>query len=244
MLTIDKAGIVRHPKVRLEHNLTPIGKPVVNSSISKAITRGAMTAVNGIIVHQTGYLAPNVFNSYTNPASNGAHFLIDTDGTIYQTVSVFNKAYHVGRLKARCLFEKKCTPTEIGKLQKWADDRNTKETHKWESAKPFPKRFPSNEDSIGIECVGLAFWYGKDGKKLADQTDAAKALRRDKEPIYDPLTPAQKLSLDWLILELVDTLKVSMTEVYRHPVVSIKTTSEAESAQSTIDALLKGTKKP
>ena len=238
MLQIDKNGRVQNAKVRLTY---------VNArgETAKAITpppptgRMALTAVNGIIVHQTGVPTRSVFGSYSSPNANRAHFLIDLDGTIYQTESVYLRADHVGRLRARCLVKKTCKPADMQQLEKWYKDRNTSATHNSEMEKKPPERYPSNVDSIGIECTGLAWWYGKDGKILADQSDASAHLRRDKEKIYDPLTDKQKYSLEWLIRELAETFKVQFSEVFRHPEVSRKTTTEAISAQEIISKLQK-----
>jgi N-acetyl-anhydromuramyl-L-alanine amidase AmpD len=238
MLQIDKNGRVQNAKVRLTY---------VNArgETAKAITpppptgRMALTVVNGIVVHQTGVPTRSVFGSYSSPDANRAHFLIDLDGTIYQTESVYLRADHVGRLRARCLVKKTCEPVEMKMLERWYREINTKETNKHEMEKNYPRRYPSNEDSIGIECTGLSWWYGKDGKKLADQSEAAKALRRDKDPIYDPLTDEQKRSLEWLISELAVTFKVQFSEVFRHPEVSRKALTEAESAREVISKLQK-----
>jgi N-acetyl-anhydromuramyl-L-alanine amidase AmpD len=152
--------------------------------IFPSIERGAMGKVNGIVVHQTSVAtSSSTFNSYRSKGANGAHFLIDKDGLIYQTASLKKHTNHVGRLQSRSVHEHK---------------------------KPFPLRFPSNTDSIGIEIVGLFI-----------------AERR----IYEAVNPRQNESLAWLVRELAATLKVSMQEVYRHPVVARKMESEAESAK-------------
>jgi len=55
----------------------------------KNIEHGQMDAVNGIVVHQTDSTTANsTFNSYQTKGATGAHFLIDKDGTIYQTASL------------------------------------------------------------------------------------------------------------------------------------------------------------
>ncbi len=64
---------------------------VVNSRVKPAIApnieHGLMTHVHGIIVHQTdGPSAKSALDSYSKGSPNGAHFLIDKDGTIYQTI--------------------------------------------------------------------------------------------------------------------------------------------------------------
>jgi N-acetyl-anhydromuramyl-L-alanine amidase AmpD len=243
MLQIDKDGRVLNAKVRLDHRFftNRNGQARVERSIvpPHPDLRKPLTAVNGIVVHQTNAPTRSVFGSYTNDRANRAHFLIDLDGTIYQTASVYLQAAHVGWLQARCLVKKTCKPVEMKMLERWNRDLNKEDTHKHELVKKSPERYPYNADSIGIECTGLAWWYGKDGKILADQSDASAHLRRDKEKIYDPLTDKQKYSLEWLIRELAETFKVQFSEIFRHPEISRKTTTEAISAQEIISKLQK-----
>ena len=197
MLEIDKEGVVSNPKIL--------------NSISPHIEHAVMPVVQGIIVHQTdSSTAQSSLSSYANPKSNGAHFLIDKDGTIYQTASVYKNTWHVGKLKSRCLAEMTCSPAELKLAQKWDVDG----THKREKVKNVPDRYPSNDDSIGIELVGKA--YPNPAKK--------------PPKLYETVTPEQNASLKWLIGELQEALSVPLTEIYRHPVVSHKTESEAETA--------------
>ena len=79
-------------------------------------------------------------------------------------------------------------------------------THKSESSKTWPNRYPGNEDSIGIELVG--------------KFDAATKT-------YETVTSEQNGSLRWLVGELSITLKLLATEVFRHPTVSYKEPTEA-----------------
>lgn len=197
MLNIDDKGVISDSRI-------------INS-ISSYIEHGPMPIVQGIIVHQTdSSTASSSLNSYSNPKANGAHFLIDKDGTIYQTASVYKSTWHVGKLRSRCLAEMTCEPAELKLAQKW--DPNG--THRREKVKNVPNRFPSNDDSIGIELVGKAL------------PNPAK-----KPPkVYEAVTPEQNASLKWLVGKLREALNVPLTEIYRHPVVSHKTDSEAETA--------------
>lgn len=195
MLSIDDKGVISNPRI-------------INS-ISPYIEHGPMPVVQGIIVHQTdSSTASSSLNSYRNPKANGAHFLIDKDGTIYQTASVTRKTYHVGKLRSRCLAEMTCEPAELKLAQKW--DPNG--TYKREKAKNVPNRFPSNDDSIGIELVGQAF--------PLEEKDPDKRT-------YEALSLEQAASLKWLVSEIRETLNVPLTEIYRHPVVSYKNKTEA-----------------
>jgi N-acetyl-anhydromuramyl-L-alanine amidase AmpD len=174
--------------------------PKVTNKINQKIEKGAMATVNGIVVHQTGgSSAQSAFSAYSAGAA-GAHFLIDKDGTIYQTARTTQKTWHVGKLQTRCVAEHKCKPPAT-----W----NPSATHKAESSKTWPDRYPSNEDSIGIELVG--------------KFDATAKT-------YETVTKEQNESLKWLVRELSRALSLLATEVFRHPQVSYKEPSEASSA--------------
>ena len=192
MLVLDKDGMVQDLRVRAARQAT--------------IERGDMAKVNGIIVHQTGgSTAASSLSSYKNAGASGAHFLIDRDGTVYQTASMYKKTWHVGKLKARCLVEQRCTPVELAALKKF----NPTAENSQEKAKQVPNRYPSNDDSVGIELVGKVLANG----------------------VYDAVTADQNTSLRWLVSEIQTTLGVAVTEVFRHPEVSRKNPSEAQSAK-------------
>jgi len=200
MIALDSNGMCVHPRILNARRPT--------------IERAAMTAVSGIIVHQTGgATAQSSLSSYLQASANGAHFLIDRDGTIYQTASLHRQTWHVGKLKSRCLLEKRCTPTELKSLSKF----NPRAEDKHERTKKAPDRFPSNEDSIGIELVGEPLPRGT-------------SVREDQKK-YEAVSAAQNASLKWLVQELTTTLKVPLREVFRHPEVSRKNPTEALSAQ-------------
>ena len=76
-LNIDDKGHVQHERVLLK---TAAGR----ETISPKIERKEMPAVNGLVIHQTD--SPTVsstLNSYALKGANGAHFLIDKDGTSF-----------------------------------------------------------------------------------------------------------------------------------------------------------------
>ena len=197
---IDAFGHVSHPRVILK--------------IYPLIERGVLSQVNGIIVHQTGGATANsTFNEYLVPGAKGAHFLIDKDGTIYQTASVHKVAHHVGQLQSRCMAELRCTPDTLNALK---GKRAGKGIGRVEAAKAWPDRYPGNFDSLGIEIVGQAVPRPGTKKKVFD---------------FEPLTDAQQSSLQWLVQQLKDAFGVRTTEIFRHPVVSWKQLSEAASAR-------------
>lgn len=83
--------------------------------------------------------------------------------------------------------------------------------------KKVPARFPANQDSIGIELVGEALPRGGNIP--------------DEKKTYQTVTSEQNNALQWLIAELTLTLRISMSEVFRHPEVSRKNPTEAISAK-------------
>jgi N-acetyl-anhydromuramyl-L-alanine amidase AmpD len=190
---IDATGVVADARVR--------------RAIKPAIEGRPMPTVHGIIVHQTDSAsAASTLGQYTRPGSNGAHFLIDKDGTVYQTASVLKQTRHVGILKSRCISTRMCSASEF----KAASKLKIHDLSRREQAKPWPQRFPSNQDAIGIELVG----------KFLPATGK-----------YESVTAAQSASLRWLVRELTIELGVPAHEVFRHPEVSYKQISEAESAK-------------
>jgi N-acetyl-anhydromuramyl-L-alanine amidase AmpD len=207
-LFIDRGGFVDAERIK--------------KKIFPFIERGSLDVVNGIVVHQTNSpTAQGAFNSYAQnrpdgSAPNGAHFLIDKDGQIYQTASLFRVTNHVGSLQSRCIITQKCSPAELknaSTLEKIrGNNARAKAIHANEKAKRFPDRYPMNEDAIGIEIVGIATGL------------------QDHE-IFEPVNDKQNASLKWLIKELAETFNVSMHEVYRHPEVGRKNGSEASTAK-------------
>jgi len=241
---IGEDGFITGGKIRRKTTHT---LPRKNGSIEAPfqISRGRLThVIRGIVVHQTNTLtADKTFTGYTGLKANGAHFLIDIDGTIYQTASLFDQANHVGAIKARCLYEMTCPKVELeAGLKDWNErpwlNKGTERSHNNEKGKAFPIRFPKNEDSIGIECQGMAWIYNKNGEKAEDQNQNRKLLAGEYYD-FDPLTIEQKESLKWLILFLSEKLSVPFTEIYRHPEIAFKERAEAISAKDLIESLRK-----
>jgi N-acetyl-anhydromuramyl-L-alanine amidase AmpD len=199
MLHLDSQGYVLNARVQR----TP--RPLIE--------HGALQRISGIIVHQTGGVSgASSLSSYTMQNANGAHFLIDKDGTIYQTASLFRQTWRVGKLRTRCLAEHRCSPTELQALRHFSP----KAEHRMEMAKHVPQRYPSNEDSVGIEIVGAVV--------------AGRGQNPAEQGVYEAVNAQQNASLQWLISELTSTFGIPMTEIFRHPVVSRKNPTEAGSA--------------
>jgi hypothetical protein len=107
-----------------------------------------------------------------------------------------------------------CTPTEMASASAVERIKGNRDRalaiHAAEKIKPFPNRYPSNADAIGIELVGEA--PGERGKE-----------------IFAAVTDRQNQSLGWIIRELVDAFGVSMQEIYRRP--DIAHVTEAKTAK-------------
>jgi N-acetyl-anhydromuramyl-L-alanine amidase AmpD len=198
-------GIVRDPRVK--------------QSIVKKLDHGPLKTIHAIVVHQTdSSTAQGTIGGYNAlPSGNGAHFLIDKDGTIYQTVSLNRKAQHVGYIYAKCFQLHNC----VAKEQKTYEDLykkgygfGTRAISTLESKKSYPDRYPMNFDSIGIEIVS---------KYLGDKNNPTHA--------YEQPTSKQQTSLHWLVTNLLESLNLRQTDVYRHPQVSNKEAGEARDAQ-------------
>lgn len=176
-----------------------------------AIEHGKLAGVRAIVVHQTDApTAQQTFNAYL-AGGNGAHFLIDKNGHVYQTASLNQRCYHVGRLiKSKCLAidKKSCHSATMARMlaMSWSNQIKAIDAH--ERAKSYPHRYPVNSDSIGIELVGAS---------TGNET-------------YEALTPLQNSSLQWLIGELYNHFSLTSGDVYRHPDVSYKNPGEASTA--------------
>jgi N-acetyl-anhydromuramyl-L-alanine amidase AmpD len=189
----------------------------VTQKLYAGLEKGPMDAVNAIIVHQTGSSNSNsTFESY-KAGDNGAHFLIDTDGTIYQTARINQRCQHVGMIKSRCYEEKSCDSAELEAVKSILFNKGqvysvrVKNLSNHEREKSYPDRYPSNADSIGIEIVG---GMTKNGNKQE----------------YEILNSSQTASLKWLVSNLSTALSLKAEDVFRHPDVSYKDPSEASSA--------------
>jgi len=183
--------------------------------IFPGIEKGFLMNVHSLVIHQTAApTAQHTFNSYIK-GSHGAHFLIDKLGGIYQTARLDKKTYHVGKIKSKCYESKACTKIQLQfatnilfRPGKSYPDR-VSDLHKHEKTKSYPDRYPLNTDSLGIEIVGN---YDK-SKKL-----------------FESVSAIQNQSLKWLINELFAHFKITSSDIYRHPEVSYKTSTEASTA--------------
>ncbi len=127
MSKIDKDGMLIDKKVTLRR--------------FPNIEHGSLPGIHAIVVHQTDApKAQNSFNSY-KAGGNGAHFLIDKSGQIYQTASIHKRCYHVGRLiKSKCLTinKKSCNSSSMAKILAMSWTRQIKALDANERAKSYP----------------------------------------------------------------------------------------------------------
>jgi len=187
----------------------------INQKIYKSLHKGNITTLNAIVVHQTGAsTAQHTFNSYTT-SSNGAHFLVDKSGQIYQTALINQKTYHVGKIRSRCIETKLCSKNELSIANAIYFKKGisypvrVRNVHDHEKLKSYPDRYPTNNDSLGIELVGQ---YNKSTQS------------------FESVNAKQNVSLTWLVNELLLHLNLKNDDIYRHPDVSYKQPSEAKTA--------------
>lgn len=197
MSSIDKQGMLVDHRVILRRYA--------------GMEQGPLSRVHAIVVHQTDApTAQHTFNSYA-AGGNGAHFLVDKSGQIYQTASINKRCFHVGRrIKSKCLAvsPSTCNSASMAKVLAMAWVQQIKAIDAHERAKSYPHRYPVNSDSIGIELVGKSV----DPKR------------------YESVTPLQNSALQWLIGELYNHFSLTSKDVYRHPEVSYKHPGEAQTA--------------
>jgi N-acetylmuramoyl-L-alanine amidase len=141
----------------------------------------------------------------------------------------------VGKLNSRCIAQKTCNAAELAAIQQVQKTKGFSAraslTNKIEMRKVVPARYPSNEDSIGIEIVGrciLPKQYNKPGLSRQRLEDL-----RARYGVFEQVTPAQNTSLQWLVDQLQVALTLSTAEVWRHPVASQKNSTEASTAKWT-----------
>ena len=209
------AGVVQNSRVKVV--------------LKVGLAHGVLKKIDAIIVHQTdSESAEQTLNGYGSGGDgNGTHFLIGKDGVIYQTARLTEKCWHIGKIKSRCYETQSCVGTEktfyeqLTKDSKGHYSQFVAKGYAHEIKKAYPDRYPSNEDAIGIELAGK------------------KQGAADNAPFEKP-TDDQQASLKWLIGQLLETCKLKVTDIYRHPDVSRKSPGEAKEADWTQPAPAKG----
>ncbi|HWU76002.1 MAG TPA: peptidoglycan recognition family protein [Rhodanobacter sp.] len=187
--------------------------PQVEVKLYPSIEHGALGAVSSIVLHRTdSSSAAGTFSAYAGGKQTGAHFLLDKSGRIYQTASLEKVCWHVGILLARCEVEKSCDPHELKTITSLMHKKGegfgtrARDLSRHELGKTYPARYPSNNDSIGIEVVGMFL----PGNKAFEQP-----------------TPAQLKSVKYLVDILLKLFRLNLlSDVYAHGEIARKEVSE------------------
>ena len=203
MLRKDKDGWITSLKIHKEHR--------------PAIEKAPIGTVTAIVLHRTGSNnAQSVLNSWESK-QEGTHFLISEAGKIYQTASLNNQCWHVGKLYSKCRAVSSCEKEDAEAIEGILHKKNTNWGKKFklvtrhELKKDYPARFPHNIDSIGIEIVGL--------------------ISKTSE-IYETPNNLQLNGLFWLVDELVSTYGLSIKDLYAHGQIAHKDTKKSEGTSS------------
>lgn len=173
------------------------------------LEHGQLSDVKAIVLHRTGSSSAQSTFSHYAQQSLGAHYLIDTDGTIYQTAGLGKKTAHVGEIKSKCFAKTSCETAEqnlLQTLQRLTGGRKKHAVHDLEKNKHYPDRYPMNEDSIGIEVVGM----------YNEQTG------------YGPPTDEQLESVKKLVEVLKEQFSLTNDDVYAHTLIATKDEKNTE----------------
>lgn len=188
--------------------------------LATALEKGSLTQqqTKAIILHRTNTdTSLQAVNGFLGGL--GTHFLIDTDGTIYQCASLYKYTQHVGKIGSKCYDNDTCDENYKktilgyyqGKIPKQIHDNVRKEEEKNFT---YPNRYPINSESIGIEVVGKA--------------NNLKILPIDKKypqiifntATWDTPTQAQKDSIKNLVEILKEEYNLSDDDIYEHDDIS------------------------
>lgn len=190
---VDKDGMLTDPEIRNER--------------VTALEHGKLASPEAIVMHRTesstGRSTLDGYKAGGHP--NGAHFLIDKDGTIYQTASLDYQTWHVGKIRSRAAEE----GTLVGPDKSWHEKTgfSPKAINTHENANPYPIRYPNNGDSVGIEVVGA----------YHEQTKT-----------WDAPTTEQTASITKLVGILQREYGLDDHDIYKHDTISYKTQGEGD----------------
>ena len=184
-MAIVTGGIVRDSRIEV--------------AIYPMLEHGPMADVSGIILHQTSsdYIVKTMAEYAFRRSGVGAHFLINPAGQIFQTARITQICWHVGRINAYCQQVHRCTATDEQMFAKIEKEYGNNQAEKdkmidaWEQKKLAFNRYPTNNDSIGIEVVGAP-----------------------KGKVYGSPTLEQNQSSRWLVRELILALKLDRSRIF------------------------------
>ncbi|MDN5780468.1 MAG: N-acetylmuramoyl-L-alanine amidase [Luteimonas sp.] len=171
-----------------------------------ALEETAIQGPNAIVMHRTvSSTASSALSSFKRGI--GTHFLIDKDGTTYQTASLKYHTSHIGPIRSRCFVEGTCPAEETKKIAKYGP----KQGHDHEKNKAYPDRYPVNKDSVGIEVV---------------------AMYDESTRTWDEPTAAQTESIKTLVRILKNAYRLEDADLYAHDTISRKTEGEGKGLYS------------
>lgn len=184
----------------------------------------ALNKIVAIVIHQTNSDTAYSALQQWQKSPLGAHFLIDRggaeykengrieksiDGKIYQTADITRVCRHVGKIRSRCLATLSCVvaPNQKQSQSAEAKTRGEGKLSRYEHKKTYPLRYPTNDDSIGIEIV----------------------TRSEQNRCYPDPTRAQAESALWLIEQLMRELPViGQDGIFAHGEISYKDEARSE----------------
>jgi N-acetyl-anhydromuramyl-L-alanine amidase AmpD len=180
-----------------------IGYGVTKNQITE-LEKGTLKTIQGVVLHRTA--SSNSESALTSFKSGiGTHFLVDKDGTIYQTADLRKITFHVGAIRSKCFEEGNCSETESAIIKSFG--WNPGKVYSHEEKKSYPDRYPYYIDAVGIEVVGAYVLETKTWEKLTDKQIEA-------------------------VSTLVNLLKMSynmkFSDVYTHERISYKTEGEGQ----------------
>ena len=189
-----------------------VGK-AVDVKVDSSIEHGNINNVTSIVLHRTDSSnAGSAFQAYTNGKKSGGYFLIDKAWKIDQTADMKKRCWHVRTLLPGCQIEKNCDPKELKTIMALTHEkgfsfsRRAGNLSRHEAEKKYPLRYPSNNDSIGIEVVGKFWAFQKSFVKLTQQ---------------------QFKSLKWSVEIIAKKYNLNIkTNVYAHGAIARKEASE------------------
>ena len=117
---------------------------------------------------------------------------------------------------ARSSLKGSCDAAEQSAVESLARRQAYREMHNREKAKPYPDRFPMNEDSVGIEVVAM-------------YTEATRQ--------WDPPTPGQSEAISLLARILKTQYSLTDADIYEHDRISRKTAGEGAGLYDSTDGV-------
>ena len=168
--------------------------------------------VHAVVLHRTG--SQTVLSALNSAKSSAAaHFYVAKNGDVYQKISLAQVAPHVGYIRVK--------PSEGQRPKK-----SSSETHIAEIKKEYPERYPYNEDSIGIEVVGMFLTREKDNGRKEDYYLAPTDIEQIKAVtrLVNFLTGHFSLNID--------------TDIYGHEIISSKCEGEGDAVYEVIKSFL------